>query len=302
MSGSQSHYMVLEYGESGMGKTVDLGLAFPDALCLGNPRATQSLEFFGIRLRVIDPGRLRDVPALLQKERPKALLFDDVSLSAKRDVRNSSDSSWHLWANIEKDLMRALDAADSLGIPVGINAHQKEPFTDDKGVYFKGGPQLPGKQLPKTVPANCDVVGRVISVPERPGWPFGLHTSQITNPGGTDLDSSSGSPYTVKTRLARTPPIAPLNMAEILRHHGRSVPRLKGMDWVEGVVEKLAEALRKLDGDGRARLLQSQVPKAVVKYNATPEQTRWLLRDAIDRADLRNATSGGPLAEFGLSV
>jgi hypothetical protein len=299
-----AHYIVTVYGDSGRGKSIDMACAFANALFIGNPRGLQSAERFGIKPVVVQPSRLVEVPAILQKHKATitGLVFDDLTLFADKEVNQSAQGDLRkLYGGLVRDAMNALAAADSLGVPVGVNAHQREPGTGEDGIYQPGGPDLPGKKLVKKIPADSDLVLRVVPVPERMLWPYGYHSSPSVNPGGGELDDDAkASPYLVKSRLVSVPAVAPMNLAEILRHNGRPVPRLRGMEWAEGVVEKLAVRFAGVQPADRPALFKSHVSSITTKYNATPTQLAWVVRDALDRADLRAMTQN-PLAAFGIN-
>ena len=308
------HYMVMGYGESGTGKTIDMALAFPGAVFIGNPRGPISAEKFDLRPMTLSTDRLKDLPKAIRelKVSPTAIVFDDLSLGTKKDVRegqlqqslsNDKDAKnkYKVWVEIAADTMRAIETAESLKIPVAINAHVREPGTWD-GVFTPGGPDLPGKQLAKLIPPSCDLNMHVVPQKDRPAWPFAYQTSYGVNQNDeTGLLQEGASPYVVKSRLKNCPPIAPMNIGEILRHAGRDVPRLANGAWIESVVEKLATRFKDLPFEERRAMFVSHIPGLQSKYNATKAQLAWTLRDAIDRADLR-AMTVDLLAGFGIEL
>lgn len=279
--------MCVGYGPSGVGKTLDVLYAFPDGVVIAQPGALKGApEVLGIDPQWYDMQTIQEITEFVKKEKPVAILIDDLSLLIDRCVRQSKLTGFTLWGAILKDMLNLMDCMRANNCFGVFNAHEQIP-NPSKGM--KGGPKLPGK-LAHDVPAKCDLVLRAIEEKERLGWPFAYQCNQ------------KDPAYTTKDRHARTPDIAPMNLAEILRNCGYTVPYAKGLEWMGDVVDKITSHMLRdgiVERAARIELFKVYIPQIAAKYSGDPRHHRWVLRDVIDRVDLRNAM-GSPLKLFGL--
>ena len=270
------------YGPSSIGKTTDLIYSLPTALFLAPPGAMKPAHHVvGFVPASAEATTIEDATKRL-KEAGKsgkfdAVVVDDFSLLAETTVAHLENvrklSGFKLWGAIRDSVLEFRDTARRCGMHVVLIAHESTPRTVN-GTFVRGGPKLPGK-LPEDVPTACDTVLRAAHDPTRKGW-HASYRCTVDDPQ-----------WVTKDRHGVTPDRAPMNLGEILRAAGYTIPRAPGLEWQEGIVSALANALVQDPTNAAAYLAEAQTMGA--SHSDNPLHIRWVMRDALDRAALLRA-------------
>lgn len=302
----------LAYGESGDGKTVDMGYAFHrQALWVGTVKHLKSIAAVtGIpfnELARVEVSLIPQITELIPQAAQAGYLaigVDDLSLLAaatfayhesKAPVgRSGSPDGFYAHQRTERDILGMRDAAKAVGIHVAWNAHAVGADTDSAKRFFKGGPKMPNRSLRTAVPVIADTSVRCDKDPmRRQGWP-----------GVYECDESS-TVWVMRDRHHAAPRRGPMNMAEILRAAEYVLPYPPELAWAAGP-DGFGRA-DSLIGQGAAALYGksatwSQVKEVVARYafeaNAAPPFHAWALRDILDRAAIHRQRAESRLAMF----
>jgi hypothetical protein len=89
-----------------------------------------------------------------------------------------------------------------------------------------------------------------------------------------------------------TPDMAPMNLGEILRLAGYSIPRLPGLEWQEKLADALARRLCEVGLGNELAVkdaLSRVLDKAMRSFTKSEAHAYWALRDGYDRAVLWTA-------------
>lgn len=278
----------LSYGPSGIGKTTDTGLSFPNALFIAAPGALQSIRnVAGYSPLVENASTLLDVTKLVNTvgsykakgadTKIDAVVVDDFSYLAEQTFASLEKkfNGFRLWGELRDAVLDFRNAARFAKVHVVVNCWEQAPKDKAGGGRVKGGPMLSGN-LPEQVPAMFDMVLRCGQDPMRKPWQ-GIY--QCT------LDPN----YIMKDRLnvASAAHPAPMNMAELIRAAGYQISRHADMPWQEEMVEKVATSMLEA-GPNQDKDIANKVYADLIRH-ATVPQARWTLRDAMDRAVIRRA-------------
>jgi len=278
----------LSYGPSGIGKTTDTGLSFPNALFIAAPGALQSIRnVAGYEPLVENASTLLDVTKLVSKVgeyRAKgadvkidAVVVDDFSYLAEQTFASLEKkfNGFRLWGELRDAVLDFRNAARFAKVHVVVNCWEQAPKDKPGGGRVKGGPMLSGN-LPEQVPAMFDMVLRCGLDPMRKPWP-GIYQC-VADPN-----------YVMKDRLniASAAHPAPMNMAELIRAAGYEVSRRADAAWQEEMVEKVSRAILE-SGPAREKEVVNSTYADLIKHVSVP-MARWTLRDAMDRAVIRRA-------------
>jgi hypothetical protein len=304
---TQSAFIV-QYGAPKKGKTTDCLLSFPRAVWIAAPGALKpSLGVAGYEPPDADQHNVEDILAAteiiqrLPAGKYDALVVDDLTLLVDRTVTLLSKrgvSGYDLWGAIHTRLLALREAGRRSGVHVVLNAHESPPHMDS-GTLYPGSLALPGKTLPYKIPAAADVVLHAESAPDGTivhGWKV-LYRCDPTS-----------STWLTGDRHNVIPNPAPMNLGEILRLIGevnqnpRFGPRrLAGLEWQEAIVEKASRAIQAVLADDNAvgGLLKQTFDHVTAKFKADERHAIWTVRDALDRAVLRNALSGHRRKHYG---
>jgi hypothetical protein len=301
--------VVITYGPSKTGKTTDCIYSFPNAIFIALRAALKPSEsVVGFQIpdeHVFNLPTVTEATKEIRKiaarkgPKPTAVVVDDFSLQceATMSVLERTKSGFKLWGALRDEVLEFRDAAREGGMHVIVNAHENAPRTVN-GAYIRGGPRLPGR-LPEDFPANCDLVLRAVCDSMRPGWKMAYRC--------TEQDPS----YVTGDRHGVTPDMAPMNLGEILRSAGYKLSRPPGLEWMEEVVAAVSGALFDRPADEPTILLNAtqhvvdRMRPAAGYDEATRTRalliTRWVIRDARDRAVLRRSRMN-PLAAYGITI
>jgi hypothetical protein len=279
----------LSYGPSGIGKTTDTGLSFPNALFIAAPGALQSIRnVAGYEPLVENAGTLLDVTKLVSKVGEykakgadvsiDAVVVDDFSYLAEQTFASLEKkfNGFRLWGELRDAVLDFRNAARFAKVHIVVNCWEQPPKDKPGGARVKGGPMLSGN-LPEQVPAMFDMVLRCGLDPMRKPWP-GIYQC-VADPN-----------YIMKDRLnvASAAHPAPMNMAELMRAAGYTVSRRKEIAGQEDMVEKVSQAMI-ANGPAGDKDTANLVYAQLIKDGIKPQHARWTLRDAMDRAVIRRA-------------
>lgn len=292
---------IIVYGDSGTGKTTDMGYSFPGAVFAAAPGALTSIRSTcGYSPKRVEAKTIMDLRKGLAgwAKNYRWLVVDDFSMIADQTGFALQDSNGYRDARqkygaLAEEALRLRNEARYLGIGVALNCWSTNARdiwdTDARGNklkktnFIKGGPQLPGQKLAEAFPGACDLVLRVAHQPLRRPWPQ-VYVC------GPDKD------WVQKDRFNVLGPESPMNIAEILRFAASQgflnypVPRLAGAESQEEKVAQIAEALVK-SGPAQDQAIANTVYQQL-RGNGTSQEclvARWTVRDAIDRAHLTRA-------------
>lgn len=283
--------LALSYGPSGIGKTTDTGLSFPNALFIAAPGALQSVKnVAGYTPLVENATTIPDVTKLINtiaSYRAKgadtkidAIVADDFSYLAEQTFAQLEKkfNGFRLWGELRDAIIDFRNAARNAKVHIIVNCWEQAPKDKMGGGRVKGGPMLSGN-LPEQVPAMFDMVLRCGLDPMRKPWP-GIYQC-VADPN-----------YIMKDRLniASAAHPAPMNMAELIRAAGYEVSRLPALAWQEEIVSKVS-AQMVADGAARDKDTANAVFSDLIKNSVLPAHARWTLRDAMDRTVIRRALS-----------
>ena len=286
---SREPVLALSYGPSGIGKTTDSGLSFPNALFIAAPGALQSIRnVAGYEPLVETAVTIPDVTKLIntigsykakgQDTKIDAIVADDFSYLAEQTFAQLEKkfNGFRLWGELRDAIIDFRNASRFAKVHIIVNCWEQAPKDKPGGARVKGGPMLSGN-LPEQVPAMFDMVLRCGLDPMRKPWP-GIYQC-VADPN-----------YTMKDRLniATVCHPAPMNMAELIRAADYTVSRHPDLHWQEEIVEKIAQQML-AEGAGRDKDIANACYTDLVKNGVRPPHARWTLRDAQERTDNRRA-------------
>ncbi len=307
--------LIMTYAPSGWGKTVDTLYSFPDALFIAQPGALKPwLNVVGLPYEPAHAPKCRTIPEATQiirehtvakgkTRRFTAIVCDDWSLmcdaSFSQVETDFPKGGIQFWGGVRKMLLEFRQGARDAGMHIVINCHERGPHTDDKKGFVRGGPMLPGT-MPEDFPKSCDMVLRVMKEDSYPDW----HMVYSAHEGSDD--------YVEKDRHGFVPPttkLAPMNLGELMRQgfpEGSefAIRRPRGLEWMEKVVEQVASRLRGTSpGDVKQKeILSAFRPLIESKYTKVMPHIRWIFRDAVARAILRDTHDRDALAAYTTTV
>lgn len=286
---SREPVLALSYGPSGIGKTTDTGLSFPNALFIAAPGALQSIRnVAGYEPLVEHAVTIPDVTKLIntigsykakgQDTKIDAIVADDFSYLAEQTFAQLEKkfNGFRLWGELRDAIIDFRNASRFAKVHIIVNCWEQAPKDKPGGARVKGGPMLSGN-LPEQVPAMFDMVLRCGLDPMRKPWP-GIYQC-VADPN-----------YTMKDRLniATVCHPAPMNMAELIRAADYPVSRHPDLHWQEEIVEKVAQQMF-AEGAARDKDIANGVYADLIKNGVKPAHARWTMRDALDRTVIRRA-------------
>jgi hypothetical protein len=294
------------------GKTTDALAAFPRGVYVAAPGAlapAESVWGFDAPPRY-DLETFDDVRAFSDQLKAEhfCLVVDDATLIADRTagaLARKGFTGWDLWAVVLRQAIYLRDSLRRRGIHIVFTCHPRVAHIEN-GVRTRGGPSFQGQCATK-IPAAADfllhaearsgVVGgggdiladAAASGPTVFGWPMVYRT-------GYSPDWMRGSRY-------NTPDMAPMNLGEILRLAGFSIPRLRGLEWQDAVAAQLADKLIEVGLTNKEAVLAAfaKVRDVCLKRFTKDERHMiWAIRDGYDRAVLRIAAGGQRRSMWGI--
>lgn len=272
--------VVCTYGPSGVGKTTDQGFSFPRALFVAAPGALTSISTVcGYSPATTFVKTIEDATKLIRDVSRDfdAVVIDDFSFLAEQtlSVLEKKYKGFALWGELRDTALEFRDTARFAGVDVIINCWETPPKALPSG-KIRGGPMLSGK-LPEQIPALCDIVLRASHDPNRKPWPAVYRCSN---------DPS----YIMKDRfnVATVIDPAPMNLAELLRAARIDIDRHPSFEQQEEMVEMIAQNIVAHHPGEQVKIINEYFIKLKEAGVSIPF-ARWTLRDALDRATIRNA-------------
>lgn len=317
--------MLFLVGGLGKGKSTEnvyswagcgLFLAQPGAL-----RVAESTVGFSVADRTMKVSTLSEVVAIMPSARSAgygAVVIDDVSLLMGNElemlrerygqrVTDKNVSKYagrvigdiigvdrQMWTDAKSIVTTLGRTARHLGLHVVLNGHLQESYKDeDTGQMVPAGPDMGWKRVVKTIPALADGLYNVVDPP--------LGAAPWDTRCAVDLTNSM---LLAKDRFnAIHSKSGPLNTAEVLRAAGFSIPRPRGLEFLEGVAEHVAGQLAggALDHNGylpNEKAVTTPMMNHLLSQKVPEWAIRWGLRDGVHRARIRAFKSGSTLAGF----
>ena len=245
---------------------------------------------------------LRVMPVLVSKGY-QHLVIDDLSMIADDTVKKIDDDDelrgWDKWRELRNLIIDLRVLGRKLACNVWLNAHSRDPYTDDHGVPQDGGPLLPSKNQTSKIPHEVDLVWRVVEDPSRPGR---------TRAARAAIDAGATPRWWAKDRHSVAPPRGPANLRVLLERAGYVLGRPAGLEWQDAVVVGMREALaarvgpveqdddfggKVLDRPATLRALYQtgarlgvEAQRRCLSRGWAPEHISWALRDGMAHAEL----------------
>tara|TARA_R100001082_G_scaffold34386_1_gene17851 strand:- start:1339 stop:2295 length:957 start_codon:yes stop_codon:yes gene_type:complete len=281
------------YGPSKAGKTIASAAAGATGLFIGDPAGLLSAQrFLGLeKLKVAEAQTVPEATAaieaaVVQKKRVPSIVIDDFSLIVESTINEYETSKGRggMWSALTRDVLacrNAARAATAQGMIVIFNCHEQPPRTSS-GKFVRGGPSLPG-QLPEKFSGMVDVIGRAMFEPTAAPWKYQLCFEPQPD-------------YVSGDRLSVFPGMAPMNIAEGLRAAGYLIPYPRGLEWIDGVAQKLSDKILESGIENWSEVLKEAVEN--LKGKKEVPHIRWALQDGLHRATLKHYESFEALELF----
>lgn len=277
----------ITYGRPKVGKTLALIRAFPTALFISLKGAMNCASWLDIDVPHIELDNVDQMIKALASKKAKnypAIILDDANLQLDREYLRIKAKAPSFKGNdqFNDKVFELRDASRDCATHVFWNMHEQAPRMVGKKEELKkvipGTVLIQGWQLPEKLPAFADFLARVVYDDDAVGWPYVYQTSP-------DPDYITGD------RLNISPGLFPLNIGELMRSTGYTIPRVKGMIWMDKTVEALANGIEKAGPDGLGDYLKKAAKQLMSKHN-NQKHVRWALADAQDRVNLRRYQEG----------
>jgi hypothetical protein len=289
--------VVVIYGPSGVGKTTSCIFLDPEALFLAGKGALMPAEsLLQIKLKYARDDcntvmKIREAVVSERKvRRVRTIVIDDWSLAVTNtivELEQAGKKGWDLWKALNHLVLHPTDGllgiCRTLGIVVVFNCHEKPPKDGDIG-----GPNLPG-QLMEAMPRNTDLVLLMTADPSRTPHGASFRCSIRHYPLWRTKDRND-------VCWEATPP----NLGEILRAAGYVIERPAGLEWMEGVVEMVAQQVAAAGFVGKTTV-PGQAWAWMASQNIPPHLASWVLSDGLDRAEIRMHQQQKHMLRFGIA-
>lgn len=319
---------VLTFGKSGFGKTTDLIASFPMALIVGGTREYKSSitvlgwepPFREVAFTVFELEDRIDAFLKLRKERNvgalmvNAVISDDFTVmgyhtekalrqpggvkhqgkTVTPDLKNYSG----VWTAVQMAVLeitfRMAEKLRQEGLHFVVNGHLRQMRLNAAGKPYRGGIDLP-MDLTEAVCAGTNVCAMIVEEQDR------LFQPTVFNIKNGDQT------WATKNQLG-LPAVVPANTREMLNVAGYKLKRATGLDAHEDFVEALAQyvssafaaspnaAWSKVNLQGVLRGVVGDLAQRV----PDPRHFRWIVRDAVDRAQFRMLKQTAIYSEVGL--
>jgi hypothetical protein len=287
------------YGDLKAGKSADTLATFPRGTYIAAPGAlapAESVWDFEQPARH-DLETFKDISRFAESLNGStlALICDDATLIADRTANHLRQKlgGWDLWAAVLSQAIHMRDTLRRRGFHIVFTCHARTAHVDN-GVRVRGGPSFQG-QCAEKIPAAADFLLRAEA---RDGQLAGSPPI-----GWTHVYRTAYSPDWLHGSRYNTPDLAPMNLAEILRLAGYSIPRLPGLEWQEALADALARRLCEI-GLGSTDLVKDALErvrdKALRSFTRSEAHAYWAVRDGYDRAVLWVAAAGQRKSMWGI--
>jgi hypothetical protein len=287
------------YADLKAGKSADALAAFPRGVYIAAPGALAPAEsVWGFESpKRHDLETVKDISKFAEGLNGStiALVADDATLIADRTANHLRQKlgGWDLWAAVLSQAIHMRDTLRRRGFHIVFTCHARTAHVDN-GVRVRGGPSFQG-QCAEKIPAAADFLLRAEA-----------RDGQLVGPspiGWTHVYRTGYSPDWLQGSRYNTPDLAPMNLAEILRLAGYSIPRLPGLEWQEALADVLARRLCEVglgDQEKVKDALERVRDKALRSFTRSEAHAYWALRDGYDRAVLWTAAAGQRKSMWGI--
>lgn len=290
--GRSDPFVVLVYGVSGVGKSVDAGYSFPQALFIAAPGALSSIRSVcGYSPTQVCLQSLQEVTEILApaSKKYRTVVIDDFSFMAEQTLAivEKKFSGLQLWGALRNDVLEFRNTSRFAGVNVVLNSWEAPPKVKPNGSRVRGGPQLSGN-LAEAFPAMCDAVFRAVHEPGRKPWPASYYCAP---------DPS----YVMKDRfnVASIVHPAPMNLGELLRAGGHVIERHPNFPSQEQQVETISQLLSGFVKDDAQTV--NEIFAKLLASGTSVAEAKWTMRDAVDRAVIRAAKQAASMQFFDTS-
>lgn len=280
--GDLSPVFAIVSGESGVGKSTDQLLAFPTAWFLCLKGADKPGYQFGLAPITVEVSLLSHAVEVLQhtatlppEQKPPAIIIDDLTLLAENSYdflkpQYPKNQVFAFWERMKQELRAVRTTAREVGVHVFASAHLAKPDTDQAGNFHKGGPVMPGRKMRSAIPHIADEVYLAELEPGHEPWP-GVYWCE------------PHPEWHMKSRLGLMRGRAPMNLRELMRQRGYTLPRMAGAEWQEAVAQQVADTI--LKGEPW-KDVWNRAEVQLMSKGLHPGLVYWALRDGVDRATL----------------
>lgn len=290
------------YGPPGSGKSLCAVRSLPSAVAYCEVGAQPEWLGFTNR-RVGQFACVQEMTATFKKvaqsksAKPgSAIVVEDVNYVFKRTVELSEESGWDRYDELEKLVMGVEGALDwakkcnERGVHVLMTAHEQQPRTANSGKKLLGTCEVPGWQLPNSMPGRFDLFGHMEYSTSYRGWHWWI---RLANDDG----------WIVKNRLnIDAPDVIPPNIGALLHEGGYDIMVPEELAWMEAYREPMVKKLHEILAEDYEANVTDELrtfAEHIVKKepSVNKRHVRWLLTDALDTALLR-ATQSNTLESF----
>ncbi len=299
------------YGDLKAGKTADMIAAFPGAAFIAAPGALAPAEsVWGLPALVRrDLQTFTDVRKWAESL-PEGIpiCMDDATLIADRTAiafEEAGKSGWDIWDCVLRSAIRLRDVLRRKQSHAVLTCHARGAHMEN-GVRVRGGPSFQG-QCSHKLPAAADLLLRAEIRPGAGGTAgTSLDAVQQKGPkvrGWPMVYRTAYHPDWIQGSRHNTPDMVPMNLGEILRLAGFSIPRLRGLEWQESLANALANRILEVGLADEAKVTEAilRVREAgTTRFKGRIEHVDWAIRDGHDRAILRLAKNAQRAAIWGI--
>ncbi len=276
-------------GEPGLGKTVDCLYSFPRALFIAARGSLKPAVSVVGHVPLVEYARDVDdiqklvrakvTPAAIKSRTITGVVIDDFGAAvgaSELDALTRSTDARRVYKDLGIKVRNLIDDFRDLGVHTTLSTHKKSaknPTAESAG--HQGGAGLPG-QLMTVVPSITDLWVNMHPDSMRRPWGASYHTglSMLGAQGTRDRHDVCGE---------RSPP----NLGELLRAAGYKLDRPPGLEWQEDLLESITNTV--MSGGGTINQAAAFALSTMREKNTPPWAIRWLLRDLVDRVEIRTA-------------
>jgi hypothetical protein len=275
--------ILIVYGASGLGKSVDVLYSFPDAVFLCPApgglvawRALTGVQPREIIVNSIDEA-VRQITTAGKGAAGRYVVLEDFSILAERTVfaLERRLSGWDVWSAFSSAVLRLREAALTTGIGLVLTCHEA-PRRSEDGNVIKGGPKMPSKSTVMHLPHIGMLVLRAVT------------GTMVPPPLWTGYYSLGDANWTGKDRYCVVPFLGcPMNLREVLVRAAQVnpavqvPPRPAMLKSAEKAVDQVAAATL---GGMDQKTIATELGKNYVGVD--PRLLRWIHRDGFARAML----------------
>lgn len=250
-------------------------------------------------LRFVNPQGVPLVGVLADDYSRRALAQKDLLEPRIPKNADGKPNNFWIWNEIGKIHNKIVRLLNEMGQPFYFSCHPKEPSIDEKTKEpIPGHPEVASHAIGMNLSKDLPLVAYAQPDPTRAmlgnRWGWGLHACPLGGKWiagdrhGIVVDGTPGYPATT-----------PFNTAEVFRYAGYNLPRAYGFDWAEEIVEQGFQYL--LTGVPQQVMIKELLVHIRQTHpEAVPLQVTWILRDIVDRHEIRTKSRrADPLKAWG---